>query len=87
VKRQLAESGADLALITSEYVYDNFIGSAHGPVNADAYARIRVNVKNTHSHVWYRLAGGPPPDRSSSANGHAVRAASRQSLRALGTAK
>jgi hypothetical protein len=87
VKQQLAESGADLALITSKYVFDNFVGNAPGPVHADAYTHVRANVKNTHSDVWYRLAGGPPPDRSRSANGHAVQPAGPQSLRALETAK
>lgn len=81
VKRHLAESGADLALITSKYVHGNFIDNATGPVNADAYTQVKVSVKNTHAEVWYRLAGGPPPDHPRSANGHAVQ----QSLRALGT--
>ena len=89
VKRELAVSGADLALITSDYVYDNFIRDAHGSVtvNADAYTRVNVNVKKTHTRAWCRLAGGAPPGRAGSANGHAARSASRRSLLGLRTAE
>ena len=83
VKRELAVSGADLALIASDYVYDNFIRNARGPVNPDAYTHVKVNVKNTRTRAWYRLAGGPPLDRARSANVHAVRAANRRNLRVL----
>lgn len=83
VKRELAVSGADLALIASDYVYDNFIRNAHGSVNPDAYSHAKVNVKNTRTRAWYRLAGGPPLDRARSANVHAVRAANRRNLRVL----
>jgi hypothetical protein len=83
VKRELAVSGADLALIASDYVYDNFIRNMHGPVNPDAYTHVKVNVKNTRTHAWYRLAGGPPLDRPRSANGQTIRAADRRNLRAL----
>ena len=86
VKRELAVSGADLALIASDYVYDNFIRNAHSPVNPDAYTQVKVSVKNTRTRAWYRLAGGPPLDRASFANSHAVRATSRRNLQALGTA-
>ncbi len=83
VKRELAVSGADLALIASDYVYDNFIRNTHGPVNLDVYTYVKVNVKNTRTHAWYRLAGGPPLDRPRSANSHAVGAAIRRNLPAL----
>jgi hypothetical protein len=83
VKRELAVSGADLALIASDYVYDNFIRNTHGPVNPDAYTHVKVHVKNTRTRAWYRLAGGPPLDRARSANGQAVPAANRRNLRAL----
>lgn len=83
VKQHLAASGADLALIASKYVFDHFIGDAPGPVYADAYTHTKANVKNTHSDVWYRLAGGPPAHRAGTANGYAVRAAEQQNLRAL----
>jgi hypothetical protein len=86
VKRELAVSGADLALIASDYVYDNFIRNAHAPVNPDAYTHVKVNVKNTRTRAWYRLAGGPPLDRAGSANGHAIRAADRRNLRVSGIA-
>jgi len=86
VKRELAVSGADLALIASDYVYDNFIRDARGPVNPDAYTHVKVNVKNTRTRAWYRLGGGPPRDRARSANGHAVLAASRRNLPVLGLA-
>jgi hypothetical protein len=75
VKRELAESRADLALIASDYVYENFIRNTRGPVDPDAYTPVKVSVKNTRTHAWYRLAGGPPLDRPRSANGHTVRAA------------
>ncbi len=77
VKRELAASGADLALIASDYVYENFIRNTHGPVNPDAYTHVKVNVKHTRTHAWYRLAGGPPLDRARAANGQVVRTPSR----------
>lgn len=88
VKRELAMSGADLALIASEYVYDNFIRNTHGPVNPDAYNQVKVNVKNTRTRAWYRLAGGGQLDRARSANGQAiVHAPDRRNLRVLATAR
>lgn len=74
VKRELAVSSADLALIASDYVYDNFIRNTHGPVNPDAYTYIKVNVKNARTRAWYRLAGGPPLDRAKAADGPSRRA-------------
>jgi hypothetical protein len=83
VKRELAMSGADLALIASDYVYDNFIRNTHGPVSPDTYTHVKVNVKNTRTRAWYRLAGGPPLDRARPANGQAVRVPNRRNLRLL----
>ena len=80
VKRELAMSGADLALIASDYVYDNFIRNTHGAVNPDAYIHVKVNVKNTRTRAWYLLAGGPPLNRARSANGQSVRTANRRNL-------
>jgi len=80
VKRELAASGADLALIASDYVYDNFIRNTHGAVNPDAYIHVKVNVKNTRTRAWYLLAGGPPLNRARSANGQSVRTANRRNL-------
>jgi hypothetical protein len=84
VKRELAVSGADLALIVSDYVYDNFIRDTHGPVNPDTYTHVKVNVKKTRTRAWYRLAGGPSLHQGRSANGQAGRAASRRNLRVSG---
>jgi hypothetical protein len=84
VKRELAVSGADLALIASDYVYDNFISDTHGSVNPDTYTRVKVNVKKTRTHAWYRLAGGPPLRQARSANGQTTRAAGRRNLCVLG---
>jgi len=91
VKRELADSRADLALITSDYVYQNFIHGRCGSVGAEGYTRVPVNVKKTHTHAWYRLAGGPPPDRARADRGPAatrpaVRAAKPRSLPALAAA-
>lgn len=48
-----------------------------------AYTHVKVNVKNTRTRAWYRLAGGPPLNRARSVNGQAVRAANRRNLRLL----
>ena len=78
VKRELAASGADLALIASDYVYDNFIRNTHGAVNPDAYTpRQGQRQRHTRTRAWYRLAGGPPLDRARAANGQVVRTPSR----------
>lgn len=83
VKRELAESSADLALITSDYVYGNFVSNSPGPVDPDAYTQVKVNVKHTHDCAWFRLAGRATPGRTRPASGQVVRSASRPSQRGL----
>ena len=87
VKRDPAESNAALALIASDYVYDNFISNMRGPVGPDAYAPVKVNVKNTRTRAWYRLAGGPPPDHAQSARSPVVHTGSRRNPRKLKTSR
>ncbi|KAB2368212.1 cyclic nucleotide-binding domain-containing protein [Actinomadura montaniterrae] len=58
VKRRVAETGADLAFVVSEFVFDNVIAPAPGFVDPARYARVRVRVKETSLPAWLTLEGG-----------------------------
>ncbi|MFV2216504.1 cyclic nucleotide-binding domain-containing protein [Actinomadura sp. LOL_016] len=58
VKRRVAETGADLAFVASDFVYDSVIRSGPGLVDPGRYARVRVRVKETSLSAWLTLEGG-----------------------------
>ncbi|TDC76956.1 cyclic nucleotide-binding domain-containing protein [Actinomadura sp. 7K507] len=64
VKKQVAETGADLAFVTSDFVFDTVITSAPGFVDPGRYARVRVRVKETSLSAWLTLEGGTPKLRA-----------------------
>ncbi|TDB89696.1 cyclic nucleotide-binding domain-containing protein [Actinomadura sp. KC216] len=58
VKRRVADTGADLAFVTSDFVFDTVITSAPGFVDPGRYARVRVRLKETSLSAWLTLEGG-----------------------------
>ncbi|MEU8343598.1 hypothetical protein SAMN05443665_104558 [Actinomadura meyerae] len=58
VKQRVAETGADLAFITSDFVYDSVITPAPGLVDPSRYSRVQVQVKETSLSAWLALEGG-----------------------------
>jgi class 3 adenylate cyclase len=62
LRTQLAESGAELGLIVSDYVYDSLV--CRHPVLADpgAFRTVRFRAKNTRSRAWTYLPGARSGD-------------------------
>jgi CRP-like cAMP-binding protein len=58
VKRRVAETGADLAFVASDFVFDTVILPAPGLVDPSRYTRVRVRVKETSLSAWLMLEGG-----------------------------
>ncbi|MEU8802102.1 cyclic nucleotide-binding domain-containing protein [Spirillospora sp. NPDC048819] len=58
VKKRVAETGADLAFVASDFVFDTVITTAPGFVDPGRYARVRVRVKETSLSAWLTLEGG-----------------------------
>ncbi|TDB88928.1 cyclic nucleotide-binding domain-containing protein [Actinomadura sp. 7K534] len=58
VKKRVAETGADLAFVASDFVFENVITSAPGFVDPGRYARVRVRLKETSLSAWLTLEGG-----------------------------
>ncbi|MGI5322499.1 cyclic nucleotide-binding domain-containing protein [Actinomadura nitritigenes] len=58
VKKRVAETGADLAFVTSEFVYDTVVAPAPGFMDPGRYTRIRVRVKESSLSAWLTLEGG-----------------------------
>jgi CRP-like cAMP-binding protein len=58
VKRRVAETGADLAFVTSDFVFDSVIKPAPGLVDPGRYARVRVRLKEASLPAWLMLEGG-----------------------------
>ena len=58
VKRRATETGADLAFVTSDFVYDTVITPAPGLVDPSCYSRVRVRLKEASLPAWLMLEGG-----------------------------
>jgi hypothetical protein len=60
LKRALASSGADAALIVSNYFFDSII--RHGPdlIDPAAFQPVTVAVKETRTRGWIHVPTGPP---------------------------
>ncbi|TDD37404.1 cyclic nucleotide-binding domain-containing protein [Actinomadura sp. KC06] len=58
VKRRVADTGADLAFVTSDFVFETVITSAPGFVDPGRYARVRVRLKEASLSAWLTLEGG-----------------------------
>lgn len=61
LKQALLRSRADLALITSERVYDDVIRHGLGLVDPSEYHRVDLKVKETATSAWIRLPGLSAP--------------------------
>ncbi len=60
LKRALTGSGAELALIISDYVYRNVVCRYPSLVTPDAFKPVRFQVKYTRAAAWTYLPGPPP---------------------------
>ena len=57
LKRALAGSGAELALIVSDYVYRNLVCRYPSLVNPDDFRTARFQIKHTRARAWMYLPG------------------------------
>jgi class 3 adenylate cyclase len=57
LKAAMAETGANLGIIVSEFVYDTAIRQADGPVDPARYIPVQANVKESSIPAWMQLIG------------------------------
>lgn len=57
LKAAMAETGANLGIIVSPFVYDTAIRQADGPVNPAHYTLVQANVKESSIPAWMQLIG------------------------------
>ena len=57
LKRMVAECGAELGLIVSDYVYSSLVCRYPSLVRSDAFRTIRFQAKNTRARAWTYLPG------------------------------
>jgi len=69
VKSRIAETGADLAFVTSESVYDTVISPKYGPADLARYREIPVSAKNVKGVARMLLAGPEATARGPGAAG------------------
>ena len=65
LRAALASSGAPLAVIVSDWVYQEVVSHRYGSIDPAAYRRVRVTVKETDTYGWLYVPGGldaAPPD-------------------------
>lgn len=60
LKDTLASTGADLALIVSDYVYRNIISRHPSLVSPAAFCPVRFQVKHTRARAWTYVPSAPP---------------------------
>jgi len=60
LKRMLAQSGAEVAFITSGYVYENVIRRRPSLVDPALFRPMSVQVKETRTRAWAYLLGALP---------------------------
>lgn len=61
LRRALSESGADLAFIISDYVYEKLVLRRQSLTDPRSFRRVRTQVKRTPVHAWIYLPAGPQP--------------------------
>jgi Cyclic nucleotide-binding domain len=61
LKRQIAETGADLGLAASEFVYDTVISQSREPAELARYQKIRFRAKGSKAVAWMYLSGTTRP--------------------------
>ena len=57
VKRMLADSGAELCLAVSDYVYQSFVCHYPSLLRPDTFRAVRYQVKSTRARAWTYLPG------------------------------
>lgn len=62
LKRTLAGSAAELALIVSDYVYSTVVCRYPSLVSPDAFRSVRFQIKYTRARAWIYLPGTQNPD-------------------------
>jgi hypothetical protein len=60
LRQALACSGAELALIISDYVYRSIVCRYPSLISPDAFGPVRVQVKQTRAKAWTYLPSTPP---------------------------
>jgi transcriptional regulator with XRE-family HTH domain len=88
LKRALAESGGPLAVITSQWFYNEVIAPSVESASAD-YRRVRISVKETRATAWICLPDGPYATQQDTPRSTARRIAPTSAIRtfpAAGTA-
>ncbi len=60
LRRALSESGSEVALIISDYVYDKFVLRRQSLACPSPFRRVRTQVKRTPVHAWMYLPDGSP---------------------------
>ena len=60
LKRMLAGSGAELALIASDCVYQNVVRRHPSLVDPAAFQRLTVRVRQTRVHAWAHVSAAAP---------------------------
>jgi hypothetical protein len=61
LRRALSESGAELAFIISDYIYEKLVLRRQSLADPRSFRRVRTYVKRTPVHAWIYLPDGPPP--------------------------
>jgi hypothetical protein len=57
LKRMLAESGAELAMVVSDYVYRSLVCRYPSLVRPEAFRAVRFQVKHARARAWTYLPG------------------------------
>ena len=57
LKRLLESSGAELALVVSDYVYRSLVCRYPSLVHPDTFQTVRFQAKNTRARAWTYLPG------------------------------
>jgi hypothetical protein len=61
LRRALSNSGAELAFIISDYVYEKLVLRRQSLTDRRSFRRVRTQVKRTSVRGWIYLPDGPAP--------------------------
>jgi hypothetical protein len=61
LRQALSESGAELAFIVSDYMYDSLVRHHHSLVDPALFRSLKTQVKHTRINAWMYLPGESPP--------------------------
>jgi hypothetical protein len=59
-KQALADSGADVGLIVSDYYFESVVRPGPGMIDPATFRPVAVEVKRTRTHGWVHLPGAAP---------------------------